>query len=919
MENYLKLDSALRLFLFIYFAFSCIATFGEDTIPNHEQFGKIKLGTHMVYLVDPNHEVDVDALLHNPNQFEWEKGSENVPNFGFNTSSFWFWVKIENTNLSKVSWLLEISYPVLDYVDIYFQFDNGHVEQWHTGDSVPHMSRQISHRNFLNRIELESHSFTNVFIHIKTSGTVQVPATLWETETFFQQEQVSNIIYGAFFGLFIVIILYNLFLYATVKDKSYIYYVLFSFSFLMFSVSVTGYGFQFLWPKNIILQQYSVFIFVSLSMIGLAKFTQYFLHIDASQKIAHILLKTMLSLGVLNLVLMFFLPYKTIIQFEMFTCILGGVACIYSGIKSLKKIGPTAIIYLSAWIMMIIGILLLTINKAGLIETNFFTEYASMFSAAILSVLLSFALGYQIQVEQKNRIIAERQAFESQQQVFKAKLRANQANDEKQKIRIESEEMNRAKNEFLAMMSHEIRTPLNGIMGLSDLLKSSKLDNQQYHFVDTIYNSGESLLTIINDILDFSKIQAGKLKIENIPVNIFNLMEECNAILAHKLTNKDLFVSFEVYPKRPTTIISDPVRLRQVILNYLGNAIKFTEKGDITIRVELNPTNQELSIHVSDTGIGISAEKQEKLFSEFSQADSSTTRKYGGTGLGLAICKKIARLMDGDVGVKSIKDKGSSFWFTCKVGIEDKGLNNALDLNNNRIGIMLLDKNEELFVEKHIKEWHGKPYIISHTNAETMEIDRLIIDKELINKLTKATLKTQYNISDKDIIDVGYFDQSALIHRPLSTAAIYNAFHKNKPPTNSHYDALNTNNDTLNILVAEDNKVNQMVIKGLLSKLNMHCDIVENGRKACDIIQEKSDFYDLILMDCEMPVLDGFSASEIIRDYEKQHGQARIPIIALTAHAMDVHEKRSKEAGMDAFLRKPVKSEELLKTIKRFS
>ena len=888
-------------------------------MPHEPNFGNEKLGTHMLYMIDEQHEISIDALLHNPDQFEWLQHEQDVPNFGFNTSSFWFWFKVENNSLEKVRWLLEISYPILDNVDIYLQFSDGHIQQWNTGDEVPFSSRQVPHRNFITRLDFYPHTSTNVFIHTKTSGTVQVPITLWEISDFFQQEQISNIVYGAFFGLFLVIILYNLFLYMSIKDKSYLYYVTFSFSFLMFSISISGYGFQFIWPESIFFQRYSIFIFVSLSMIGLSKFTQYFLGIKKSKDPSFILLRIMFFMGIINLALMFFLPYKSIIQFLMVTCIYGGFACIYSGINALRRIGPTAIIYLTAWSMMIIGILLLTINKIGLIESNFFTEYAAMFSAAILSVLLSFALGYQIQVEQKNRIIAERKALDSQQQVFRAKLRANQANDEKKKIRIESEEMNRAKNEFLAMMSHEIRTPLNGIMGLSDLLKSSKLDDQQHHFVNTIYNSGESLLTIINDILDFSKIQAGKLKIEKIPVNIFTLIEDCNAIFAHKLNSKDIFVSFEMAPNRPITIISDPVRLRQVILNYLGNAIKFTEKGSIKIKVDLNYDTQELSINVCDTGIGINPEKQDKLFSEFSQADSSTTRKYGGTGLGLAICKKIALLMDGDVGVKSEPNKGSCFWFTCKVGIEDKRLNDVLDMHNANIGIMLLDEDEKTFVIQHIKKWNAKEIIVSHTNKEPIDIDKLIIDKKLIMQLSRPALIKQFGLLDDDIIEVGSFDQNATIHRPLSTPAMYAALYKKKAVHHIEKDTTSTENGTLNILVAEDNKVNQMVIRGLLAKLNMHCDIVDNGQKAFERITQNADSYDLILMDCEMPILDGFSATEKIREYETLNNSLRIPIIALTAHAMDIHEKRSKEVGMDAFLRKPVKREELLNTIQRFA
>lgn len=902
-----------RLLFLLLFALLNSQSWADTALPHSPEFSAIKLGKHMSYLRDGSEEVDLNALLHDPEQFTWQKQNEDVPNFGFDTAPYWFWFEVENTTLSKVRWLLDISYPILDYVDVYLQYDNGDVQQWHTGDSVSAANREFPHRHFITRFDLDAHSHASVFIRVQTSGAVQVPTVLWEVKSFFINEQLISIVYGIFFGIFVVIILYNGFLYLAVKDRSYFYYVVFTTGYLMFSVTITGYGYQFLWPESINFQKYSIFIFVALAMVGLAKFTEHFLEIKHRTTTPKYLLRGMWILGLMNFPLMVLLPYKIIIQIQMFICIYAAFACIYTCLQSMRYMGTIASIYLTAWIMQLTGILLLTLNKLGFVPSNMFTEHAGMFSAALLSILLSFALGFRIQREQQNRVRAERQAYESQQEMLRETLRANQADMDKQRIRMESEEMDRAKNEFLAMMSHEIRTPLNGIMGLSELLRSSKLNDQQSHFVNTIHHSGESLLTIINDILDFSKIQAGKLNIESIPIDLFNFVEECTAIFAHKVKSKHIFVNTSIHPNRPCIVNTDPVRLRQVMLNYIGNAIKFTEQGEISIQVHVDHDKQELMFKVCDTGIGIDKEKQAALFSEFSQADSSTTRKYGGTGLGLAICKKIAQLMGGDVGVESQPLKGSCFWFTCKVKTEKSHPQAPLDLTGKKFSV-LLNPDEEIFITSHIQQWGGE---VQHINiAEKLGCDYLVIDQELMAKPEIERLMAFNEIPDSHLFLLGNFDEPANFHRPISTSALYYALQKNKGMTIKKPEEKEKQSTALNILVAEDNEVNRLVIKGMLKKLDASFKIVENGELAYQEIQKDHNF-DAILMDCEMPIMDGFTATQKIRDYEKANALPTLPIIALTAHAMDIHEKKAKDVGMTDFLRKPVKKDDLLEALEQ--
>ncbi len=369
------------------------------------------------------------------------------------------------------------------------------------------------------------------------------------------------------------------------------------------------------------------------------------------------------------------------------------------------------------------------------------------------------------------------------------------------------------KSEFLANVSHEIRTPMNGIIGMAELMTVTKLSDEQTSYLNAIRESADSLLNVINDILDISKIDAGKMHLEIIPFDIYKTIELVNTLMSHRAKEKDLEYVCNIQPKVPKILKGDPVRLRQILINLVGNAVKFTPKGKIKISVKMVRQNSDLCVlrfEVIDTGIGITTEKMSLLFKEFSQIDSSTTRKFGGTGLGLSISKKLVELMNGRIGVKSKINEGSLFWFELKFEKDDKNL--------------------EL-----------TPQVISALLAES-------------------------NLNG---------------------------------------------NGSIKILLAEDNHINQQVTSKMLEKMGIKTDVVSNGKQALEYIAERE--YDLILMDCQMPEMDGYEATRRIRD--RQDTKNIIPIIAMTANAMKGDKEKCIEAGMNDYLSKPVKSEQLKKVI----
>ena len=539
-----------------------------------------------------------------------------------------------------------------------------------------------------------------------------------------------------------------------------------------------------------------------------------------------------------------------------------------------------------------------------------------------------------------------------------------------------AESAERAKSEFLANMSHEIRTPMNGVMGMAELLNATELDSKQKMFTDVIVKSGASLLTIINDILDFSKIDAGQLALDPAPFELATAFEDVATLVSAKVAEKDLELILRIDPGLPKMLVGDAGRLRQIITNLLGNAVKFTEKGHVFVNVEgvTKPDGYgnitELKVSVEDTGIGIREDERQTVFSQFSQVDTSATRKHEGTGLGLSIAASLVKLMDGEIGLESTLGVGSTFWFTAKLPVHGEAVAERIipgDISGARI--LIIDDNSvnRSILTEQMASWHfdsaaacSGPEGLKVMRAAIqngVNIDLVILDFQMPIMSGGDVLQEMRNdplLKDIPVVMLTSVDSSKInlqlsqlgveanLTKPARSSVLLNTIMqsiantrvKASRETTSIRDAANNNNETcpalqspaanivtseqqnMDILVAEDNEVNQILFKQILEDTKLAFKIVENGRLA--LANYKVQQPKIILMDVSMPEMNGKEATQAIRAYEKENGLSRTPIIGVTAHALNGDMEACLDAGMDDYLSKPVSPDKLTLKIRQW-
>lgn len=721
------------------------------------------------------------------------------PSLGFQQNPFWFLLRIDNNGPTAARYLIA-GRPHIDYLNLYLY--NAKLEPIaadHQGDRLRWHERAMDDNEPVFPLTLPAEQTSFVLLKVTTTGALELPITLLDHDEYLSYKRSRHIFSGLYFGAILAMCLFNLLLFIAIRDRSYLLYVLYLIALMTFLLTRSSIAFQFLWPQNPWLND-TVRASASLAAEGLAVlFAAAFLQLRNTRRRLNTLIQTFgfTLIGLAILSWLFESEYTP--RFTTIAVIFIALALLIPAILRIRDGFKPAQYFLLAFAPIAALAPLFALKTFALIEGNWLLDHAFEVGSTLEAWLLSFALAYRLTM-----LKAENDRIQTESNI-----------QLEHRVQERTEALNNALNarsEFLAVMSHEIRTPLNGMLGTLDMLKDSFLDTEQRRKVQIMEQSGNTLVELINDILDYSRIDAGKLPIDDEQFNLPGLIRESVALFENRARINGNELRTTIDENLGLLCHADPIRLRQILVNLVSNAVKFTEGGTVSIDVKRDPHNHAYALfEIRDQGIGISPTQMSHLFELFQQGDSSTRRRYGGTGLGLAISRQLVELMGGEIGVESEQGRGSLFWF--------------------RLPLPEVSRDERRAQQK-----------------EEMDLDE---------------------------------------HTPQ-----------------------------VRLLIVDDNHVNLLVAQGLAKKLGHEVEVAETGPEALAVLLNDSRPFDLIFMDCEMPEMDGFETSREIIRLQNEGKIDRIPIIALTAHAVPDKIRLCHEAGMVSHIAKPINSRKLDRNIR---
>jgi len=884
------------------------------------EHGSVNLSSRINYFIDTENSYDLERVKNT--QKKWKENFSNTFNLGYENDPVWIRIHLTFEEIASHNWYLHLASALQRDIEIYFFQKNNLIKEYQIKHIASSSEKSYPHPNFVFPFTAHSQDDLQIYIRVNNSRMIVMPIYLENSKNIAEKTQNMLFNFGIMFGLLSALILINLVLYFINKDIIYLYCTAFSFATAIYLASSTGIGFSIFWSDSPNLDSNIILFSISIIIVSSCLFTLEFFNINQESFALRMYLYAIslcaivISLPYLNLDL------SLTIRLYSSLVMIASLSYIAIGFYHYKKFHTFySLYYIASWLVFF-GLNLAHLVTGYILEIdNILVQYSTQMSFIFLTILFSFSL------VAKHKHLKQRES----QDVLD----------------------NITRNNFLTKIGHEIKTPMTGIIGMTELLASRLKDPTNQHYNKIVFQSSQNLLTIINDILDYSKIQTGKIKINKNQFNLENLVIDAIEIFKVRAMEKFLEIVADIDSDLPLQIIGDEQRIKQIIKNLLSNAVKFTPEGQIIVKVKLIEAHSGLiKISVIDSGKGIEEPYQQVLDNALTKGKipkPSLSRENGGIGLGLTITKQLIEMMDGDIGFSSRKGLGSTFWVrltmpACETNFSNQGKNQQQELEGLRI--LIVDDNFTFceLLKVQLEKWGAEAYVANNgeqalnlllKNQRTrthfdlvsidlymplmdgLELGRQMNEHNALRMIPRVLLTSVSNPPSRtQLLDSGI---SLTTEKPVAANALYSSFVK---ALNNDIDLpIDTSEqshekrESLRILLVEDDEINQITLKSMLNELGHKVNVLFNGQEALELMQADDRNFDMMLIDCELPKMNGYEATRNIRKWERKQQRLPLVIVALTLGILDDEQESWLSAGMDTFIEKPINTQKLRELI----